>query len=245
MSKLSTNEWRTVLAGAVALLRKIYWSLSAQVALTRTSILCAEVHVSIAEFAQIATTLFLGLVGLWVAYNYRRQVRLALASRQLDAFLQVWRITEVAMPDRPTPLNPDERRQISESMARWYFADGLGIFLPVPTRDLFAAVGSNLDCGIAQMKPPSLARQLAALAPEDAERRRGCVSIRQLALLRTALKEDMAIHFGNVYMRTLRADDRMFLRSCGISPWRRPWRRPLFVLGRTVDRDPCVCGMCR
>jgi len=65
-------------------------------------------------------------------------------------------MTQVAMPDRPTPLTADERHQISESMARSYFADGFGIFPARADRDLYAAVGSNLACDIASMKPPSL-----------------------------------------------------------------------------------------
>lgn len=199
---------------------------------------------TVAEWAQISTTAILGVIGLWVAHNYRRQARIALANRQLEAFMQLWRLTDIALPDRPTPLSPQERRQLSEVMIRWYFTDGYGIFLPPSTRDLFAAVEFNLRCDPAVVKPPSLARQLASLSSEEAERRRGCVSVRQLALLRAALKEDVAIHFGNVYMRRLRTDDRALLRACGISPLRRPWRRSPFDFGRVVDRDPCVCGVC-
>ena len=37
-----------------------------------------------ATWAQLGGTIFLGMVGLWLAYNYRRQVRLKLADRQVE-----------------------------------------------------------------------------------------------------------------------------------------------------------------
>ena len=121
-------------------------------------------------------------------------------------------------------------------MVDWYFRTGGGIFLPGATRNLFVGVRSNLVCPIPSMKPASLAEELAGLSDADAERRRGCVVIRQVSLLRTQLKSDVDLHFGFSYYSALRADDRAFLKSCGISPWRKPWRHDLKQLRTTGVR---------
>jgi hypothetical protein len=92
-------------------------------------------------------------------------------------------------------------------------------------------------------QPPTLAREPVCLSDEDAERRRGCVSIRQASLLRTQLKTDLSMHTGFDYFSALRPDDRAFLLSCGLSLWRRPWRRRLLSAGRKGP-NPCVCGLC-
>lgn len=57
-----------------------------------------------ATWAQLGGTIFLGMVGLWLAYNYRRQVRLKLADRQVDAYMALWQITAIAAHTRISPL---------------------------------------------------------------------------------------------------------------------------------------------
>ena len=51
-----------------------------------------------AIWAQLTGTIFLGLVGLWLAHNYRRQIRLKLAERQVDAYVSLWKLTAIATP---------------------------------------------------------------------------------------------------------------------------------------------------
>jgi hypothetical protein len=63
-----------------------------------------------ANWVQLGTTIFLGLVGLWLAYNYRRQVRLKLADRQVDAYMALWKITATAAHTRKTPLDDAEQQ---------------------------------------------------------------------------------------------------------------------------------------
>jgi hypothetical protein len=125
-------------------------------------------------------------------------------------------------------LDLDERQKLYESMVVWYFHTGGGIFLPAASRNLFVAVRSNLVCPIQSLKPAPLAEELGGLSEPDAERRRGCVVIHQASLLRTQLKSDLDLHFGFGYYSALRADDRAFLKSCGISLWHKPWRRSIF-----------------
>jgi hypothetical protein len=196
-----------------------------------------------ANWAQVVGTVFVGVVGLWVAHNYRRQIRLKLAERQVDAYTTLWTTTASATPERTTPLDHDERQKLYDSMVDWYFHTGSGIFLPGATRNLFVGVRSNLVCPIPSLKPASLAKELAGLSEEDADRRRGCIVIRQVSLLRFQLKSDLDLHGFNYYS-ALRADDRAFLKSCGISPWRNPWRQPVFRSSGRAGPNPCVCGSC-
>lgn len=194
---------------------------------------------------QTAAVVFVGLVGLWLAHNYRRQVRLKLAERQVEAYLRLWTLTAVATPERRTPLDADERQAMYDGMVRWYFDDGDGIFLSPGTRDLFIALRENLVCPVGTIRPPILAREISALNDADAQLRRGCIVIRQASLLRTQLKTDLDLHFGYNYYSDLGADDRALLRFSGISTWRKPWRRRLFAVSGRRDLNPCVCGMCR
>jgi len=149
-----------------------------------------------ANWAQVVGTVFVGVVGLWVAHNYRRQIRLKLAERQVDAYTTLWTTTGSATPERTTPLDRDERQKLYDSMVDWYFHTGSGIFLPGVTRNLFVGVRSNLVCPIPSLKPASLAKELSSLPEADAERWRGCVVIRQVSLLRTQLKSDLDLHSG-------------------------------------------------
>jgi hypothetical protein len=128
-------------------------------------------------------------------------------------------------------------------MSRWYY-DGNGMFLSVATRNLFLGLRSNLTCPISSMKPSSLAAELITMTEAEAERRRGCVTIRQASLLRTQLKTDVNMHFGFSHYSDLRPDDRLFLRSCGLSTLRQPWRRRLFRPSGRAAPNPCVCGNC-
>lgn len=204
----------------------------------------------VATWAQVAGVIFLGLVGLWLAHNYRRQIRLKLAERQVDAYVNLWKLTAVATPSQATPLNCTQRQELYDSITNWYYDDGNGIFVPVVTRNLFLAYRWNLICPVGQIMPSMIAERLAQLPDTDAERCRGCISIRHAILLRNQLKNDLDLHASFVlYYNELHADDVAFLKSCGWSPrWlprRPPWRTQHFRSGGQVGPIPCVCGMCR
>ena len=196
-------------------------------------------------WVQLAGTISLGLVGLWVAYNYRHQIRLKLAERQVDAYISLWKLTAIATPSRATPLDGPERQGLHEAMNDWYFNEGYGILVPVETRSVFLAYHSNLVCPVADITPVSLAAELAALPDADAQRRRGCVSMRHATLLRNQLKNDLFLHSRFVlYYNQLRSDDREFLISCGLPPERRPWRPTGSRATGIAGPMACVCGLC-
>jgi ABC-type transport system substrate-binding protein len=96
------------------------------------------------DWAELGGTIFLGLVGLWLSYNYRRQVRIKLADRQVDAYMSLWKITAIAAHTRTTPLDQAERQTLYNEMTRWYHDDANGIFISVRTRNLFLAFQHNL-----------------------------------------------------------------------------------------------------
>ena len=99
-----------------------------------------------------------------------------------------------------------------------------GISYLCARENLFLAYQHNLICPIDDVKPGVLATQLSAMSKVDAERRRGCINCRHANLLRNQLKDDLLLHSGFVIYYNNRSDDRAFLRGCGLSPWRHPWR---------------------
>jgi hypothetical protein len=146
----------------------------------------------------------------------------------------------VASPSRTTPLGDAERHALHKDLDRWYFDDGNGIFMPRLTRNMFVTVQHNLSCPVESIRPEAP----TASAAVDPERRRGCICIRQLSLLRTQLKIDLSLHFGFSHLSHIHPGDREFLRTCGISPWRRPWRKQLFRASVRMAPSSCVCGTC-
>jgi hypothetical protein len=195
-------------------------------------------------WSQAIGTVFLGLVGLWLAHNIRRQMRIKLAERQLDAYVRLWAITAMASPSRTTPLDEAERRSLCDAMDRWYFDEGNGVFMPRVTRNLFVTAQTNLVCPVDSLQPKVLAEELTAVSIAEAEHRRGCVAIRQMSLLRTQLKVDLSLHFGFNHLSHIHPTDRAFLRTCGISPRRHPWRQQLRQLPGRTRPHSCVCGTC-
>jgi hypothetical protein len=198
---------------------------------------------SITSLIQAAGTVLIGVVGLLLANSYARQVKIRLVDRLVEAYSRLWEATEVASVGS-RGLDRQQRESLYEAMRAWYFKHGDGMFLYPRTRDLYLAVRNNLVCDIADVLPGPLRDSLAALADDDAERRRGCIATRQISLLRTQMKFDLSIYWDFHNYRRIRSDDRALLRSCDISPGRTRWSRP--VAHRRVESlaHPCVCGLC-
>ena len=196
-----------------------------------------------ATWAQLGGTIFLGAIGLWLTYNFRRQVRLKLADRQLDAYMSLWKITAIAAHTRSTPLDGTEQRKLYDEMTRWYHDNANGILISMRARNLFLAYQHNLICSIDDLIPRYLADQLSAMPIVDAESRRGCINCRHANLLRNQMKDDLVLHSAFVIYYKNRSDDRAFLRSCGLLPWRHPWRS-YRLSWRNAKMSICVCGLC-
>jgi hypothetical protein len=175
----------------------------------------------------VAVTLALGVIGLFFANNYQRQVRIQMAEARRAAYAKLWEITVLATPTRldtagwKGALSEDERARLFHAMTVWYYQDGNGMLLDTATRNVYLGVKHNLTCADEELCPPEI---LNALPPEmPVNQRRGCISIRQLSLLRSQMKTDLAI-YGQPYVGTLTLHERAFLINCGIELERQPWR---------------------
>jgi hypothetical protein len=197
------------------------------------------------EWATVVVTLLLGLIGVYLGHNYRRQVRLDLASHRLEAYSSLWEETGLAAPTRldegtglaevgrplSRSLSVDERMRLYRHLTTWYYKNGGGMLLAADTRSLYLNAKHNLVCADESLAPKAFRKHLVSEALLSHDRRltaaeRGCYSIRQLSLLRSQMKADLAI-YGVPFVGTLQRHEQEFLRGCGVNLLRRPWRRAM------------------
>jgi hypothetical protein len=183
---------------------------------------------SVTEWVSIVVTAILGVAGLYLGNSYRRRAQVELAEARRTSYSKLWEITKTAAPTRLRPggaglLTRDEREKLFTQMTDWYYDDGNGMLLAAKTRALYLSAKHNLTCADEDIKPNGLALVASFPSHLTTEQRRGCLSIRQLSLLRTQMKSDLAV-YGRVYSENLRSHEREFLRHCGMRLWRRPWR---------------------
>ena len=94
------------------------------------------------DIAQLVMTSLVALVGLYLAHSYRRQQRVLVADRRLDAYGELWALLEVARPTRMKdvsvdlegPLARDEARTLYRDMTHWYSDQGTVCSSPTPPR---------------------------------------------------------------------------------------------------------------
>jgi hypothetical protein len=165
-------------------------------------------------------------IGLYLAQSYRRQIQLCMADRRMESYARLWALTEIASPTRTQfggdPLTETERHELHNKMTSWYYETGNGMLLNSRTREVYLVTKSNLICPIDQLEPRVLGRQLTG-SEQERQRQRGAISMRQLSLLRTQIKTDLAI-YGRTFHRRLDATDEAFLAYCGVNPREQPWR---------------------
>jgi hypothetical protein len=183
---------------------------------------------STVEWASVAVTGGLGLTGYWVASSLRLRRRTELESaaieRRWDAYKHVWKETQAAAPmrnlDPGVPLPAAARAKIYDALTTWWFAEGGGMLLGDPTRQIYLTAKHNLTCPDAELRPAEVATYVCA--QPDPEAARSALAIRQLSLLRTAMRADLGIVAG-VYGPDLDARDRAFLRHARAPLWKQPW----------------------
>lgn len=182
----------------------------------------------IGNFAIALGTLGLAVVGAWAAHSYRRRMRFELAEARRAAYAALWEITGLAAPTRLDTggidgyLTRAERQTLYQAMTNWYYEDGNGMLLEDTTRNVYLNGKHNLVCATDKFRPQQAWDDIKADLPIDDERARGVLSIRQVSLLRTQLKSDLAI-FGQTYTRKLARHERRFLEECGIDLRAKPW----------------------
>jgi hypothetical protein len=172
------------------------------------------------QAAQLVITTLVALIGLYLAHSYRRQQRLRIAERRLDAYGQLWELTEVARPtrvkdvsvDREGPLTREEARELYHELTHWYFRSGNGLLLPDATKRLYLKVKARLG---------AYAEDDVASSDEEGTRR-----IAELGLLRNQMRLDLDI-YSVPYLSSPGPESRDVLEAAGIDPedWGTPpWR---------------------
>jgi hypothetical protein len=180
------------------------------------------------DWAQVAVTGVLGVSAFWVANSLklrrRTELEVKAIDRRWDAYKLFWSTTKPAAPMRDGPgddaLSGDDRQALHAALASWWFDHGGGMLLGEPTRTIYFLAKHNLACDDDELRPPSLVARVQAAG--DSTKARSDLSIRQLSLLRTAMRADLGI-IGRPYGTPLEDSDREFLRLAGARLWERPW----------------------
>ncbi|PWI13451.1 hypothetical protein DI272_04360 [Streptomyces sp. Act143] len=174
-------------------------------------------------------TAYVASLGAHLAHDFRRQLDLKTAERRLQAYAALWALFRVASPTRTQPMDDAERYDLHQKVTDWYYADGNGMLLTDRTLMLYLKAKANLTCPVEELFPPSL-RARAPKDPSVLAPWRGDLSQKQLSLLRTQMKVDLAI-YGEVSAGSLSGRDheleRMFLEACGVELTEEPWIRSL------------------
>ena len=196
------------------------------------------------DWATVVVTGGLGLAGLYFANSVKRRARQDLdrevAEKRFAAYGAMWThmmraspmsAVELAQPSRTGSVADagDEqhdagtldRDQLFKDLTDWYYRDGNGMLLSRDARNIYLTAKANLVCAPDKFLP---AKARAAVASDDAERDR--LTIRQLSLLRTAMRGDIAI-FTTPWGSALTEEDVLFLCACGVDVSRDPWRGSL------------------
>lgn len=140
------------------------------------------------DVVQLVITSLLAVIGLSLAHSYRRQQRLRIAERRLDAYAKLWELTEVARPtrvkevsvDRQGPLRREEARDLYEQMTHWYFRSGNGLLLPSATKRLYMKVKERLGA--------------YAVSGESSSDEDGRQCMQELGVLRAQMRLDLDVY---------------------------------------------------
>ena len=174
------------------------------------------------DWAQIAVTMLLGLVtayiGLSIRQKRRQEIAVNVADHRLDAYAALWSKIPLSPELRKLrseePLKPNECREIFDQLTAWYYGDGCGMMLGASTRSIYLTIKTNLICNPDQFVPTSCSD--AVRKSDDA---RSEAVIRQLSLLRSAMRADLEV-YGKPWGKPLQPVDREFLYACRVPGWR-------------------------
>lgn len=191
------------------------------------------------DWIQAVATVILGIIGLTIANNYRRQIRASLVLRTADSFSRLWELTNIRYGSL---MDTDTRARTAKRFRDWYFGHGDGLYLTAATRKLFFCVIAELEGDIGNIYPDRTRQRLADMNEADQNRHLGCLSPRHMSLLRTQLKNDLAVYKEGMTFHFLREDERELLEECAIRPASRFFhKRATPARMRTAD---CLCGFC-
>ncbi len=184
------------------------------------------------KLGEIIATLLVAGVGLYLANNYRQQVRQKTTDGRIESYKKLWEITQVASPMRKNSwhegrykglLSYDERKALYASMTDWYYREGNGIFLGDSTRRMYLNAKYNLLCPMEELRPKELKERLQKLNKDELHAARADLCIRQLSLLRHRLRVDLQV-FGSAFFNKINEDDKLFLSFCGEDWNKKHWK---------------------
>ena len=130
-----------------------------------------------------------------------------------------------------------ERRELSDQMTDWYFADGNGMLLKPVTRELYLNAKFNMVCNDKDLRlDPTFGDDELAEKSMEPERDlwRGRLAMRQLSLLRAQMRNDLAV-FGDLYQKGLDNEDKAFLRAAGVNLRDKPWKSASTLISRQFN----------
>jgi hypothetical protein len=188
-----------------------------------------EVSKAIITGVQAVATIILTGVGVFLVHNWRRQLELKMVDKRLEAYSSLWEEMEIASPMRlqgleRKPLSEKERFELYDKFTSWYYENGNGMLILSNTRNLYLQVKENLICPVEKFEPELSRKRLKKISwsTDRYDRLRGELSIRQLSLLRTRMKADLAI-YGIYFFGNLTPEDKELLKACGEDLYNRPW----------------------
>ena len=155
-------------------------------------------------------------MGPYLAHSYRRQQRVLVADRRLDAYGELWALLEVARPTRirdvsvdlEGPLTRDEARTLYRNMTHWCVGSGNGLLLPDATKSLYLKVKARLGD--------------YALGGNSPFQEEGKQRIEEIGLLRAQMRLDLDIYSVPYLSSPARASSDLrteLLDDAGIDPW--------------------------
>ncbi len=117
-------------------------------------------------------------------------------------------------------LKLEDRDDLFDKMTGWYYGSGRGMMLGDDTRGIYLTAKKNLICEVEDFVPASAREQIRG---SEEERTSQCV--RQLSLLRSAMRADFEV-FGKPWGREINDRDREFILESGARPSRLMRTRP-------------------
>lgn len=174
------------------------------------------------DWAQVAVTVLLGLltayIGLSIRQKRRQEIAVNVSENRFAAYAELWSkipvSPELMKLTKAPPLTDKDLRELFNRMTTWYYTGGHGMLLSTHTRVIYLTVKTNLVCDWDEFVPVS--KQAGIRGNIEA---RSEIVIRQLSLLRTAMRADLEV-YGKSWGKSLDDDDRQFLYACQVSGFR-------------------------
>jgi hypothetical protein len=174
------------------------------------------------DWVQIAVTAFLGVVtvfvGLSLTLKRRQETAVKVAESRFGAYTALWETIpyspELRRLKKEPPLTPQQLERLFDKLTDWYYEGGRGMLLGNDARAIYLTVKKNMLCEAPEFVPKSQREAVAGSAAARSE-----LVVRQLSLLRSAMRADLQV-YGEPWGKRLDEVDREFLDACGVSLWR-------------------------